>query len=193
MYARHAPAPDDLEGLLLAARRGGGGALEDLYRRYAPSVTGYLRGAGAREPDDLTSETFVGMIRGLRRFHGDETDFRAWLFTIARRRLQDERRRAAHRLQAPVAPEDLRDMLPPEPDAEAPALERLGSSEVLGLLEDLTPEQRDVILLRVVADLPVARVARILGKGQGAVKMLQRRALARLRAAIGRSPLAPVT
>jgi len=164
---------------LAAARAGDQAAQGWLYRRYAPSVLGYLRGAGAREPEDLTSEVFTGMIRGLRRFHGEERDFRAWLFTVARRRLQDERRRAAFRWQVPVEPADL----PVSADREDPeeiALNRLDAAEVRATLRILTEEQRQVLLLRFVADLSVAETARLMGKEAGAVKMLQRRGLARL-------------
>ena len=57
----------------------------------------------------------------------------------------------------------------------------LGSARVHELLAELTPDQRDVMLLRVVADLTVEQVAEVVGKPPGAVKALQRRALAALR------------
>ena len=169
---------------LAAARAGDQAAQGWLYRRYAPSVLGYLRGAGAREPEDLTSEVFTGMIRGLRRFHGEERDFRSWLFTVARRRLQDERRRAAFRRQVPTEPANLPVLVADAEDPEEAAIRRSDAAEILGALRELTEEQRHVLLLRFVADLSVAETARIMGKEEGAVKMLQRRGLARL------SPLA---
>ena len=170
--------------VLIAARRGDHDAQGWLYRRFAPAVLGYLRGSGAREPEDLASEVFVGMIRGLRRFRGDESDFRGWLFTIALRRLRDEGRRAVHRLVVPVEPTGLPDLESETEDPEELALLRLDTAEVLEALRGLTEEQRQVILLRFVADLSVADTARLMAKEEGAVKMLQRRALARL------SPLA---
>ncbi len=62
-------------------------------------MCGYLRVQGAREPEDLTSEVFLGAFRGLSGFSGDEDQFRSWVFTIAHRRLTDERRRVSHRPQ----------------------------------------------------------------------------------------------
>ena len=79
--------------VLAAARTDAGWAYERLYRDLSPSVCGYFRVQGAREPEDLTSEVFLGAFRGLGGFSGDEAQFRSWVFTIAHRRLTDERRR----------------------------------------------------------------------------------------------------
>lgn len=167
-----------------AARAGDRAALEALYRELAPAVLGYLRAQGARDPEDLASETFVGVVRGLRRFRGDERDFRTWVFSIAHRRLVDDRRSLSRRRTAAVAPAEF-----PERaggDVEDEALARLGDRWALEAVARLTGDQRDVLLLRVLADLPVEEVARILSKNQGAVKSLQRRALLALARLIDR-------
>ena len=65
-------------------------------------MCGYFRLQGAREPEDLVSEVFLGAFRSLDSFTGSEAQFRSWLFTIAHRRLTDERRRWARRPQSPV-------------------------------------------------------------------------------------------
>ena len=132
--------------------------------------------------EDAASEVFVGVVRGLARFRGGERDFRAWVFSIAHRRMMDERRRRARRREQPLDPSDLAEAtdLHPRGDAEAEALDRAGRDWALGALASLTEDQRAVLLLRVLADLPVADVARILGRSVGAVKALQGRALAAL-------------
>jgi RNA polymerase sigma factor (sigma-70 family) len=167
-----------------AAKGGDPAALEALYRDLAPTVLGYLRAQGARDPEDLASETFVGVVRGLPRFQGEERDFRTWVFSIAHRRLIDERRSLARRRTEAVPPAEI-----PETaggDVEAEALARLGHRWALEAVARLTGDQRDVLLLRVLADLPVEEVARILAKSQGAVKSLQRRALLSLARLIDR-------
>ena len=173
-----APAP--LRELVAAAKAGDEAALAGVYRQLAPSVIGYLRGQGAREPEDVASEVFVSVVRGLPSFEGDEEGFRSWVFTIAHRRLTDERRSLARRREEAVDPHEL----PATPldivNAEEEALARLERAWTLLRVQELTPEQRDVILLRVVADLSVESVARIVGRSPAAVKMLQRRGLARL-------------
>src|SRR3954467_7709939 len=98
------PAFDDV---LAAAQAGAGWACEQLYRDLAPTVTGYLRLHGAVEPDDLASETFLGVFTGLAGFSGDEAALRAWVFTIAHRRLVDDWRRRSRRPQAAADDRDL--------------------------------------------------------------------------------------
>jgi RNA polymerase sigma-70 factor, ECF subfamily len=163
--------------VLADARRGVPRALEAIYRDLAPAVLGYLRGQGAREPEDQTSEVFVGVVRGLGRFVGDERAFRSWVFAIAHRRLLDERRTLARRREEPVEPVRLSGAVG---DVEDEAAARLGDEWALRLLATLTADQRAVLLLRVLADLSVDEVASILGKRPGAVKALQRRGLASL-------------
>lgn len=170
---------NEFSRVLEAARSGQPWALERLYRELAPAVLGYLRGQGAVEPEDVTSEVFVGLVRGLHRFAGDERGFRSWTFAIAHRRLLDERRRLYRRREEPTDPREISESLAGTStgDAEEEALIRLEGPGVLRMLARLSPDQRSVLLLRVVADLSVEEVARILGKSRGAVKSLQRRAL----------------
>lgn len=165
--------------VLDAARVGAPWALAALYRDLAPAVLGYLRGQGAAEAEDVASEVFVAMVQRLPAFEGGERDFRAWVFSIAHRRLQDERRRLAKRRDVATDPAAFAGSLPGTPtgDVEEEALARLGGGWILRALSSLTPEQRAVLLLRILADLSIAEVARVLGKRQGAVKTLQRRAL----------------
>jgi RNA polymerase sigma factor (sigma-70 family) len=171
----------DFGPVVQAARGGDPRAQAALYREYAPAVLGYARGSRAADPEDVTSEVFVGMVRGLAAFEGDEAEFRAWLFTIAHHRLVDERRHRSRRSEDATDPADLAGRLArwAAPDAVA-LVDPVASAHLRAALAGLTHEQRDVVLLRIVADLPVAKVAELLGKAQGAVKMLQRRALAAL-------------
>ncbi|MGH2676111.1 MAG: RNA polymerase sigma factor [Actinomycetota bacterium] len=173
---------DAFTSVLEGARGGEPWALEAIYRDLAPGVLGYLRGQRAAEPEDLTSEVFVGIVRGLPTFRGQEPDFRSWVFSITHRRLLDERRRRARRREDAVDPSALAGALAATSagDAETEALARLGEGWALRAIGVLTADQRSVLLLRVLADLSVEEVARILGKREGAVKTLQRRALASL-------------
>jgi RNA polymerase sigma factor (sigma-70 family) len=172
-------------GVLDAARAGADWAYEVLYRDLAPSVIGYLRGQGAPEPEDGASEVFVGMVRSIGSFEGDERAFRAWVFSIAHKRLIDQRRRRARRPEQVIDPSELTkraletEVLDPGQEIQA----RLPGPAARALL-DLSQDQRAVILLRVVADLSVAEVAQILDKSQGGVKTLQRRGLRALAKAL---------
>jgi RNA polymerase sigma-70 factor (ECF subfamily) len=164
------------------ARLGESWALEAIYADLAAPVLGYLRGQGLRDPEDAASEVFVGVVRGLERFRGDERDLRTWVFSIAHRRVIDERRRLARRREEPVDPADLAGPLAGTRtgDTEQEALDLIGEGWAISALRSLSPDQSAVILLRVLADLSVEQVAAVLGKSLGAVKSLQRRGLAAL-------------
>src|SRR5688572_11563216 len=83
--------------VLRAAQLGAEWAWRILYKDLAPAVTGYLRLHNVREPDDLTGEVFVHIVRGLASFTGDEKQFRSWVFVIAHHRIFDESRLRARK------------------------------------------------------------------------------------------------
>ena len=179
-----APPPAELipfEHVLAAAQEKAGWALTRLYESLAPAVVGYMRSQGIHDAEDLTSDVFVAVLSRTRSFSGSEAQFRKWVFTIAHHRIVDERRkngRAPH-----VEPIDRADVAARQAPggAEDEALGRLGTEQVRALLAALTPDQRDVLVLRVIAGMSVDEVAGTLDKRPEAVKALQRRALAALR------------
>ena len=170
---------EPFESVLAAAQAGARWAAGRLWASLAPAVVGYLRAQGAAEPEDLTSEVFIGVFRSLGTFSGSEEQFRSWVFTIAHRRLTDERRRVGRR-PPPAWGLDAEEG-PPAASAEHDALRRLSVERVRVLCDRLVPDQRDVLLLRLVGGLTVDEVAAALGKSEGAVKALQRRGLVALR------------
>jgi RNA polymerase sigma factor (sigma-70 family) len=167
------------DDVLAAAQAGAGWAFEVLYRDLSPVVTGYLRLHGAAEPDDLASETFLGVFTGLAGFSGDEDALRSWVFTIAHRRLIDDWRKRSRRPQVTDDESDL--ALLSGGDAEDDALIRVGTEDVHRMCAGLPDDQRSVLLLRVLADLTIEQVAGVMGRSVGSVKALQRRGLRTLR------------
>jgi RNA polymerase sigma factor (sigma-70 family) len=163
----------EFEAVLEAAQSGAPWGLERIFRALSPVVAGYLRMQGSLEPDDLTSEVFVAVLRKVGTFRGDEPAFRSWVFTIAHRRLIDERRRAVR--QAVVTPLTDELDLPAQDDVAHTVLQSLSTERVHTLCEQLVPDQRDVLLLRLIGRLTVDEVAEIVDKSPGAVKALQRR------------------
>lgn len=163
-----------------------------LYRELAPAVHGYLSAQGAHEPEDLTGEVFLQVVRDLHRFDGDERSLRAWVFTIAHRRLLDDRRRSRRRpAETSIGPSELargapapRDEQLVAPSAEEQALADVGAERVRRLIDDLPAAQRTVLLLRVLGGLTVRETAAATRKRPGAVKALQRRGVAAIRNAL---------
>ena len=164
-----------LEDALPAAQAGQAWAARVLYEQLAPRVTGYLRAHGASEPDDLTSEVFLTVFGRLGTVTGGAAGLRALVFSVAHARLVDDLRRRSRRgAPAEYAPED-----DPRtaPSAEDEGLAAVQTARVRQVLEALAPDQRDVLVLRILGDLTLEQVADTLGKSTGAVKQLQRRGL----------------
>lgn len=168
---------------LAAAQAGASWATTAIWAQYSPAVFGFLRARGSAEPEDLTSEVFLTLFSTLRSFTGGEPEFRSYLFSLAYRRLVDELRRRSRRgVHDEFRPElDPRRTESPERDAES----RLADRDTLALLDSLPDDQRNVMVLRIIADLTIEQIAEVLGKRPGAIKALQRRALERLRKQLG--------
>lgn len=164
--------------VLAAARTGEAWAFQRLFEWLGRPIAGYLRGAGVEDPDGTANEVFLRIFGAIERFEGSEERFRSWAFSIAHNLVIDERRRRSRRpVTAPMeaAPE------PAVGGADDAVFVALGDEHVRTLLAGLAPDQRDVVLLRIVADLSIEDTAAALGKSPGAVKALQHRAIATLR------------
>lgn len=172
-------AHPQLADLVAAARAGGGWAFERLYMTLAPGVLGYLTSQGCSDPDSSVDEVFLRVFRAIERFEGDDERFRSWVFTVAHNLIIDERRRAARRLATQPLHDRLHDVV--GGDVEEDALSRAAEGRVRQMLDLLVPDQRDVLLLRVVAEFSLEEVAQATGRSVGAVKALQHRGLASLR------------
>jgi RNA polymerase sigma-70 factor (ECF subfamily) len=180
---------------LADARRREPAAVTRVYSAYAPALFRFFMAAvGDRhQAEDLTGTAFVSAIESLPRFRGPVEALGGWLFQIARHDLYDHRRRQARARMEPL--EDNLDeaaVLAGAEDPEELAIARLEGGRVLAALGDLSPDQREVLLLRMAAGLTAPEVADILGKTTGAVKALQHRGLASLARVLGlRSPEQP--
>ncbi len=171
--------------VLAAARTGAEWAWTELYRNFAPAVLGYLRAQRAPEPEDLTAEVFLQVVKALGQFDGGESDFRSWVFVIAHRKVIDDSRSRKRRPLEPASFETL-ETRASTGNVEDEALENLSELYFRRLMVDLTPEQRDVLLLRILGGLTVPEVAAAMGRRTGAVAALQRRALSTLRKTTGK-------
>lgn len=147
--------------MLAAAQADAPWAYQRLFEWLGRSVAGYLRGQGADDAEGLANDVFLRVFTNLGSFAGSEERFRSSVFAIAHNVLFDQRRRQRRRptiTEAPVV-----DRASPS-STESDALERLGAERVQSLLVELSPDQRDVLLVRIVADLTVEQVAEALGR-----------------------------
>jgi RNA polymerase sigma-70 factor (ECF subfamily) len=173
--------------VLRAAQHGEGWAVGELYRALQPPLLAYVRARSPHDADDICGEVWLAVARSLPGFEGDEAAFRGWLFTIAHRQVVGGWRKRGRRRTDIVDPREIE--APSTDDTAAEAVERAGSQAAVdALVRGLSPDQAEVVLLRVVAGLDVAQVARITGKRPGTVRVLQHRALQRLRQLHGEGP-----
>lgn len=177
--------PSKFADVLDGARGGDPRAAEQLFRELQPRLLRFLQSQESRAADDLAAEVWLAVATGISRFEGDWSDFRAWVFAIARKRLADLRRTAVRRRtdvvdvdafarhQAGDAPED-------------EVLENLSGLQAAALITSvLDGEQAEVLLLRVLADLDVEQVASIMQRSPNWVRVTQHRAVRRLAKRLG--------
>lgn len=166
------------------ARAGERGAFAVLWTTHHPRVLRYLRSRLPADAEDVAQAVWIDVARNINNFRGDEDDFRGWLFTIARRRIIDELRkpRRGREVVAETLPETGNVL--PEDDLDW----------ALTLVRRLPPDQCEAVSLRIIGDLDVSEVAAVMGKSEGAVRVLVHRGLLRLRVLLeARAGPKPVT
>lgn len=174
----------DLAGLVDEARRGDSDALAALFDRFYDGVYrfAYVRLGSVADAEEAASETFMQMVRSIKRFRWQGSSFAAWLFRIARNVVADEQRRRSRR------GEDLRSEVDDEalaPGADEPVVARAEAEEMRSMLATLPAEQRQVLELRFAAGLGTEEIAQVMDKSAGAVRIQQMRALEALRRGLG--------
>ncbi|MGF1666299.1 MAG: RNA polymerase sigma factor [Acidimicrobiia bacterium] len=175
--------------VLDAARLGAEWAWTELWADLAGPVTGYMRSKGVREPEDATAEVFTQIAKSLESFQGSEERFRSWVFTIAHSRLIDQHRWYARR-RTEALPPGL-DRLDPLSDPAVVYEANDSQARALAMLSSLTPDQAEVVALRVLGDLSLEQVASITGRKVNAVKQLQHRAFESLRRSLSDETVTP--
>lgn len=173
--------------LVDAARTGDEAALSELYTVYFPRVYRYIlaRTGNTYDAEDLAEEVFMRMLDAIERFQWREAPFSAWLFRIAHNAVISQRRKDGARGRSAPLSEGLPvDSQGPEELVES----RLALNEIMQAAQRLPEAQRQVISLRFAAGLSVAETARVIGKGEGNVKVIQHKAIAKLREMMGQKP-----
>ena len=159
----------------------------EVYLALAPAVFGYLRAQRVADPEDVLGEVFLQVARDLPRFRGGDAALRRWVFSIAHNRVIDDvRRRARRREELTAEPLD-------GPGGIDAVADGAWDPALVDAVHGLTADQREVVLLRFVADLSIEQVAGLTDRTPGAVKSLQHRALENLARAVSPAPTSPLT
>lgn len=170
----------DFHRTLAAARRGDDDAWRTLFRLVSGRVVAFLVARGCPDAEDVAAEVFADVVASLRNFRGDERGFVAWTLTIAHRRLVDSWR-AAGRRPVLVSDDTMLEQVPAAEDVAASALGLVEAERARHLLARLTPDQADVLLLRIYGEMSLPEIARHLDRPLTAVTSLQHRGLEALR------------
>ena len=172
---------DPYAPFLDAARSGDQAAADALLRELRPPILRYcLARLGPDRADDVTQEVCLSVLTSLSRYEDRGLPFGAFAFRIAQRRVADAHRSAGRSRDDLVA--EIPDTSPdsgPTPHEVAETREQMGVAR--RLLAELPDTQREVVLLRVAAGLSAQETADALGLTAGNVRVLQHRALNRLR------------
>ena len=165
------------ERLLIEAAQRDPRRFAELYEAHFERIYAYVaRRVGERgAAEDITADVFHQALANLRRFEWRGAPFAAWLYKIAANAIADRGKRMSRESARP-APEPAMD--PPEPEIED--AER--RAQLYRLVRELPDDQRRVLAARFAEQRSIREIAGELGRSEGAVKQLQFRALAALRA-----------
>lgn len=166
-----------IEGLVRRAASGDCDAFGEIYGRYLDRIYRYIlyQVGDGMTAEDLTEEVFLKAWKALKNYRGHGKAFPSWLYRIAHNHVIDHWRSRA-RQESPYT-DAMVSVDGPEEEAEKRELQ----AELAQALSHLPAEQAQVIVLKFIEGLETSEVARIMKKSQGAVRIMQMRALANLR------------
>lgn len=177
-----APSDNEIEDARIAeAAKSDPGAFGELYERYYLRVYRYVyhRVGNSTDAEDITALVFMKALEALPTYRAGRSGFAPWLFRISRNCVVDHYRRG--RAHVPLEEMERRS------GHGDPVSHVLGSErveELASLVQHLSREQRDVILLRYAADLSFSEISAVVQKREPAVRMLLHRGLRKLKAVL---------
>ena len=171
---------DGEENLIKNAAKGESSAFGHLYDHYQPMIYRFvLVKVGRREDaEDITHQVFVAAWQNLGTYTHRGNPFSSWLYRIARNQVVDHYR--AKKSETSLETMDP-DYFVAAVNTLADLTAKLELEKVRAAIAQLKPEYQDVIILRFIEDLPLKEVAKAIEKSEGAVKLIQHRAMKELK------------
>lgn len=172
----------DEKNLVSRAQKGDEVAFTQLYEEYFDKIYRYIviRMGDRMEAEDITQQVFLKALQSINSFKWKGAPFSAWLYRIAHNQLVDYLRKTKRRTSVPIDEITLVADSDPQEDVE----KEFDIRQLSAAIQYLTESQRAVISLRFTSELPIAEVAEIMDKSQGAIKALQHSAIVALRKAL---------
>lgn len=162
------------------AKQGNQEAFAELYRHYLPKIYRFvfLKVNNKAEAEDLTHEVFLNTWQNLESYTPTQFPFSSWLYRIARNEVIDFYRTDKKNIRLDLIDEDFLKM----PETENQNLDStLGLEKIKNLIQFLRPEQQDVLIMRFIEDFSHKEIADALNKSEGAIRLLQHRAINELK------------
>lgn len=153
-------------------------ALTEIHNRYYTAIYRYIafRVSDPHAVDDLTSEVFFRLLKALQKQSAPQKTLQGWLYGVASIVVKEHYRQVKRANLSPLSEEIPSNGHNPDQRLE----EKLRCEHLLAVMKDLTEEQQEVLALRFGFEMSIREVAQTLEKSEGAVKMLQARAIASL-------------
>ena len=172
----------DEESLVRRAQQRDEEAFTQLYEAYFDKIYRYvaLRIGNKTEAEDMTQQVFLNALQSISSFKWRGIPFSAWLFRIAHNQVVDYLRKKTKQATAPLD----ESLVSSDSNPQLVAEHKLDIEQLVSATKRLTETQREVISLRFAGELPIAQVAKVMGRSQGAVKALQHSAIVALRKAL---------
>lgn len=164
-------------------------AFGELYEKYIERIYNYVyfRVGSVHDAEDLTARVFLKALNNLNRYRFVGLPFSAWLYRIAHNLIANHHRDQSRRREIPIE-----DMAVVNIPARLPAIDasmgRAQEAEALWkMINDLSPQKRELILLKFVEKLSNSEIAAVLNKSESAIKSLYHRTLLEMREQIDRA------
>jgi RNA polymerase sigma-70 factor (ECF subfamily) len=172
--------------LLRLAQQGDADAFAELYRANVQAIYRYIyhRVHDTHLAEDLTGDVFTKALEGLARYQEKGRPFIAWLYRIAHARVIDHYRRVDRR---PSESDVEAEPIAVTPNMDSGLVQQQVGEMLKTVIDDLTDEQQQVIILRFIEGYRIDKVAQMMGKSPNAIKALQHRALRSLANRLDRS------
>lgn len=163
--------------LVVQAVNGKTDAFGELYIIFVEKIYRYIfyHVKSKTTAEDITGEVFLKAWRAINSCRGKENTFSSWLYRIAHNQMVDEIRKRERRPSLEL--EHVENISDPKSSVE----EHLEQQELLELIDCLPPNQRQVIILKFIEGMDNREIANIMGKSEGAIRVMQMRALATLK------------
>jgi RNA polymerase sigma-70 factor (ECF subfamily) len=167
------------QSLVLQAQKCNQEAFAKLYEQNFDKIYRYisLKVGNNTEAEDMTQQVFIKALQSISSYKWKDVPFSAWLFRIAHNQVIDYYRKQSRQSTTPL----YEYMAVTNNNPEKAIEDKSDIERLLIASKKLTAAQQEVITLRFAGELPIAEVARIMGKTQGAIKALQHSAIAALR------------